>query len=705
MLSGNLLSSIFTAIPLVLVNHLMGNIEKREQKPKPSNPKEAFKEKLHNIEISDPFRWLEERNTPKTEEWIKEQNQYARHYFDNISFRDAISTRLKSLLRSEITTIPFKRGGNYFYRKRLKDDNLFSIYMKKSTDNREELLIDPHSLSTDHSMSVNILDVSDDAKIMAYGIREGGEDEQKINFFNIEEKKDLADEIPRGRYYGISINSEKTGIYYAVNSLHYKGVKFHKIGSPVSEDEEIFATNHDKNKIVGCTLSEDGRYLLIHVLYGSSGEKTEVYIKDVKNDNEIIPVVDDIKARFYGIFAGDKLLLETNWEAPRGRVLMLDLQEPSFENSREIIPQNEGVIESIDAIGGKIFVNYLKDVKFSLKVYETDGTYLYDVPLPALGTIGSLSGNWEDSEAFFNFESYHIPGTIYRFNTKSRNISVWAERNIPIDSGKFKVRQVWYPSKDGTKIPMFIVTKRDFRRNGNSPLLLTGYGGFNLSVTPSFNAKYILWIEKGGVLAVPNLRGGGEFGEKWHKAGMKENKQNVFDDFIFAAKYLTENQWTSSDKLVISGGSNGGLLVGATMLQEPKLFKAVVCSYPLLDMLRFQKFLVGMYWVSEYGSSDDPQQFEYLYSYSPYHNVKPGEKYPSVLFITGDADTRVDPLHARKMTAMLQDSAHNESTVLLAYDYKNGHTRGKPLSKRIEDLTDELSFMMNETGMEPQNLN
>ncbi|HMA76603.1 MAG TPA: prolyl oligopeptidase family serine peptidase, partial [Candidatus Krumholzibacteriaceae bacterium] len=390
---------------------------------------------------------------------------------------------------------------------------------------------------------------------------------------------------------------------------------------------------------------------------------------------------------------------ETNWKAPRGRIMVIDMDHPEKENWKEIIPESDNVIRGVSLAGGYLFVNYMEDVVSKIKVYSPGGDFEREISFSTLGTVSGMVGRWERNEAFFVFTSFHVPTRIYRYDIREDEKKIWEKLNVPVDTDKIEVKQVWYESRDGTEIPMFIVCRKGLELNGNNPTMLTGYGGFNVSMTPGFRSTGVLWTEYGGVYAIPNLRGGGEFGEEWHKAGMLDKKQNVFDDFIAAAEYLIDKGYTSSSKLAIRGGSNGGLLVGAALVQRPDLYQAVVCTYPLLDMLRFHQFLLGKFWVSEYGSSEDEEQFEFLYEYSPYHNVEKGEEYPSTLFITGDSDTRVAPLHARKMTAMLQWANSSDDPILMLYDTKAGHSGGKPVDKQIEDTADEMMYLIWQLGM------
>lgn len=377
----------------------------------------------------------------------------------------------------------------------------------------------------------------------------------------------------------------------------------------------------------------------------------------------------------------------------------MDLKHPARDRWRETIPERDAVIEDFDPVGGMLVVNYTENASSRLRLYEPTGRHVRDIALPAIGTVKDVGGRWESDEVFFQFSAFHIPPTIYRHELKKRRLHIWGQLKAPIQSAQFEVKQVWYTSRDGTEVPMFLMHARGFRLGGSSPGLLSGYGGFNISMTPAFRSIAVVWAEQGGVFAMPSLRGGGEFGEEWHKAGMLEKKQNVFDDFIAAAEWLIQSGYTSPSRLALRGSSNGGLLVGAALTQRPELFRAVLCGYPLLDMVRYHKFLVAPFWVPEYGSSEDPDEFRYLFAYSPYHRVKPGTKYPAALFMTGDSDTRVDPLHARKMTALLQSATGSDRPVLLHYDTKSGHVAAKPLSKQIQDLTDELTFLFWQLGV------
>ncbi|MCP2605024.1 prolyl oligopeptidase family serine peptidase [Candidatus Aminicenantes bacterium AH-873-B07] len=670
---------------------------KKEELKIPSPPETkviSVKEIIHGVEIIDPYRWLEDQESPETRKWIEAQNKYTDSILKSLPGREKLRKLVSSLLKVDTVNIPIERGGRYFFYKRRADEELPVIYMREGLRGEDQVLIDPHPLSKDKTISVNIQNISADGTLLAYGIRRGGEDEIEIKLFDVNKKENLPDTLPRARYFGISITPDKKGFYYTKHHPEGPRIYYHAIGTDISEDKQIFGEGYGPDIILYANLSEDGRWLLIHVLYGASADKTEIYLKDLATDKPIYPVVKDIPARFEGAIAGNILYLLTNWKAPNGRILIINPEKPEKEMWKEIIPESDAVIRGFSLAGYKIFINYLKDVKSKLAIFKPDGTFVREITFPTIGSVSNISGRWESNEAFFVFNSFHIPTTIYRYNIPTGKKEVWAKVKIPIDTKKFDIKQVWYKSKDGTKIPMFIVYPKNIKLDGSNPTLLTGYGGFNISITPRFSPRAVAWLEKGGIYAIANLRGGGEFGEEWHKAGMRENKQNVFNDFIAAAEYLIKEGYTRPEKLAIIGGSNGGLLVGAVTTQRPELFGAVVCTYPLLDMIRYHKFLVARYWIPEYGSSEDPEQFKYLFAYSPYHNVKKGIKYPAILFITGDADTRVAPLHARKMTALMQTSTASDKPIMLRYHIKAGHSGGQPVSQQIEDLVDILSFLL-----------
>ena len=689
--------SVATVAGIFLLNSLLCSAQ--EHKPPPMTRIDNVTETLHGVTLTDPYRWLEDQDSPDTRGWIKTQNEYSASVLGAIPFRNRIRERLTQLLKIDTISTPFARGGRYFLTKRRSDQNQSVVYVRNGLNGKDEVLLDPNTMSADQTTSIGIQDISSDGKLLAYAVRQGGEDEVTISLLDVDTRKELADHLPKGRI-GVSLKPDKSGFYYSRFTNNVGGrVYYHAMGTDAAKDIEVFGKGYGPQVFVGANVSPDGHYLFLVASRGSGGDKTELYFQDLKTNRPITRIVNDIDAGFSTDIAGDHLYLLTNWNAPNRHILEVDLKKPERANWREVVPEGASVISGLSAVGGKLFVNYLENAASHIKVFDTSGKPVRDISLPAIGTASGMRGDWDRDEGFYTFSSFAQPATIYRYEAASGKQEVFARINVPVQSDQIEVKQVWYESKDKTKVPMFLVYKKGIKLDGSRPTLLTGYGGFNVSLTPGFSSLAAYWAESGGVYAVPNLRGGGEFGEKWHKAGMFANKQNVFDDFIGAAEWLIKNKYTNPSKLAISGGSNGGLLVGAAMTQRPDLFQAVVCSYPLLDMVRYQSFMVARLWVPEYGSSENAEQFKYIYAYSPYQHVTKGEKYPAVLFVTGDADTRVAPLHARKMTALVQASTGSDRPVLLHYNTKAGHSGGLPVSQIIEDQTDELSFLFWQLGV------
>ncbi len=697
---GRLNRMILQPVMVFVLFALIFSCSGRDTANPPETRRNMVVDTLHGVEVADPYRWLEDQQSPRTRSWIAKQNEYTNSLLDDVSGREELKERLTELMKIDRITVPTGRGGRYFLSRRSADQDLFVIYMREGLDGEDKVLIDPHSMSKDYSKSVRMMDVSPDGKLLAYGIREGGADEVTVRFMDVDKRENIPDQLERGLYFGVSMVPDGDGFYYSRhNPTAGSTVFYHQMGTDTAEDREIFGGDFGPREGISASVTEDGRYLILVVFHGSAGQKTEIYYQDLARGGPIKTLVNDIQARFTPRYGGGRIFLQTDWNAPRGRIMAVDPENPAPENWKEIIPEEEGVIEGFSLAGGRLFVNYLQDVVSRVKIFQPEGEFVDDISFSTLGTVSGVRGSWESDQAFFVFTSFHVPTTIYRYGVAAGEKDVWARLDVPVNAEELEVKQVWFSSDDGTRVPMFLVHRRDMEMDGNNPTLITGYGGFNISLTPSFRSTAVLWTEHGGLYALPNLRGGGEFGEEWHRAGMFGNKQNVFDDFISSAGWLIEEGYTSPSRLAIRGGSNGGLLVGAVMVQRPELFGAVVCTYPLLDMLRYHKFLLGKFWVSEYGSAEDPEQFEYLLEYSPYHNVQSGTPYPSTLFITGDSDTRVAPLHARKMTAMLQWANSSDNPIMILYDTKAGHSGGRPVSKQIEDSADEMTFLMWRLGM------
>ena len=642
--------------------------------------------------VVDPYRWLEDQESKETREWIDAQNKCTEAALSKLPGRETIAKRLSELIRIDAYGLPKEFGGRYFFSRRQAGQELSQIYVRRGSNGADELLVDPLPWSADHSASATIEAISRDGKLLAYGRREGGQDEVTVHVMDVDTHKDFADVLPKAMYSSIEITNDHNGIYYAKAGADGPRAYYHKLGTEVGKDRLLFGEKLDKEKELALEISDDNTFVYYLVVFGTGSEKTEVYLQDLKSGGPIVPVVNDVNSVFWTGWAGDKLLLQTNWKAPQWHGFAVDPKNPGREHWKEVVPEADIKLDVIAPVGGKLVASYLRNASTEMKVFDAEGKNPYPLPLPGLGTV-QVAGRWGSPELRYMFTSFNYAPTILSYDVNTKKSSVWAKSNAPIEPDKFQVEQVWYKSKDGTKVPMFLFSKKGTRRDGATPVWLTAYGGFDVNITPDFQSEMIVWAEHGGIVAEPNLRGGGEFGEEWHRAGMLEKKQNVFDDFLGAAEYLLAEKYTTVDRIAIEGGSNGGLLVGAALTQRPELFQAVVCEYPLEDMLRFQKFLDGPYWVAEYGSAESAEQFPYLYKYSPYHNVKEGAKYPAVLFITGDGDTRVAPLHARKLAARLQATTASDRPILLLYDTKSGHSGGRPVNKQIEEGTDGLSFM------------
>ena len=656
-------------------------------------------ETLHGVTITDPYRWLEDQDSAETRAWLDGQNQYTQAYLTGIPGREKLRQRLTEISRVDSVGTPTVRHGRYFFMRRLASENRASLCMRSSFTGADQVIVDANSVG-DEGVSIELGAVADDGSLIAYNVRRGGEDEEEIRLLDVDKRELLPFRLPRARYFSFVIKPDRSGLFYG-RYVTGQGsrIYYHAMGMDGAADREIFGSQYGADALIEISLSEDGRYLVLYVAFGVPARKTEVYLQDLTANGPIRAVVNDLDSDFRPFVEEGKLFLWTNWKAPNWRILSTDLKDTAREKWVTVVPESEWPIDGVSPVGGRILVSYLENVKPRIKQYSATGKYLGDVKLPGIGSVLGFSGRWQDDEAFFSYTSFVEPQAGYRYQVATGREEVWFRPNIPLNPVNFEVKQVWYESRDKTRVPMFVVHKKGLALDSNRPVFLTGYGGFNVSKTPAFAQAAVIWAEMGGVFAVPNLRGGAEFGEKWHHGGMFEKKQNVFDDFIGAAGWLIANHYTKPERIAIQGTSNGGLLVGAAFTQRPELFGAVVCSFPLLDMVRYQKFKVGSYWVTEYGSSDDPQQFGYIYQYSPYHNVKKGAQYPAIMFRSGDSDTRVDPLHARKMAALVQASTGSKRPVLLDYDTKSGHSAGKPLNAQIDEWVCWMSFLLDQTGV------
>ncbi len=668
--------------------------------PPPATRIETVVDTFHGVDVPDDYRWLEDQQSAETRAWIDAQNAYTLEHLGNRPERASLERRLTELLRIDRVAPPIERDGRYFVWRKKADDDLWVLFVREGLEGEDKVLIDPHPLSPDHTASVDIEDISRDGKLMAYSIRWGGTDETEIRLMDVESGEDLPDSLPNALYRGLAMKPDGSGFYYSLQDRRTGiRVRFHEIGGDPAEDPIVFGDGYGPSDWISGSLSESGRYLLFFVSHG--WDRSEIHIQDLKTGGPVTSIVDDVDAAFFPQFGGERLFVQTNWQAPKGRIMEVDLANPALEEWKEVVPEGEDAIEGFTLTGGRLFVRTLHNVISRIERFDLEGNSEGEVELPGIGTAGNPSGSWEADSAFFSFGSFTSPTQIYRYNMENGKSELWSRAEVPFDSTGITTEQVWYESKDGTRVPMFLVYRDGFPRDGRRPTLLYGYGGFNVSLTPGFRTLAALWVEHGGIYAMANLRGGGEFGDAWHKAGMLGNKQNVFDDFIAAAEWLIDNDYTNPDKLAIQGGSNGGLLVGAALTQRPELYRAVLCAFPDLDMVRYWQFENNNPpALLEYGDASDPEQFEFLSAYSPYQKVADGIAYPAVMLTSGDQDTRVPPLQARKMTARLQAATSSGWPVFLRYDTKAGHAGGRPLSKQVEDLALEAVFLFGQLGVE-----
>ncbi|MEO8026803.1 MAG: prolyl oligopeptidase family serine peptidase [Bryobacteraceae bacterium] len=656
-------------------------------------------EELHGKSISDPYRWLEDQNSPETRAWVGEQMKYTQAELSKFPGREKIHARMAALMRVDTMSAPSERSGRFFYSARRGTQRQAVWYMRKGLDGKEIVLIDPNTLSADGTISAAPMAFSEDGTLMAYGLRKGGEDELELHLRSIDTMQDLTDILPRARYSGTAILNDKSGFYYATFTKDGPRMRFHKMGTKPSADQELFGKAYGASDYIGIQKSDDEAHILISAGNAAGGDKQDLWMLERKTGT-IKPIVQGIRAHFNAELGGDDIFISSDYKATNSKIFRATIAAPEMAHWKEVVPEGKFPIQGFTLAGGRLIVETLENVIPKARILDVDGKLIRELTPPSIGNMGGPFGRWKSNSAYYSFTTYGRPTTIYRYDVATAKQSVWFEPKIPFDANSVEIKQVWYTSKDGTKVPMFLAYKKGLKLDGNNPTLLTAYGGFNVPVLPSANPLLTGFIDMGGVVAEANLRGGSEFGEKWHQDGMLDKKQNVFDDFIAAGEYLIAQKYTSKKKLAIEGGSNGGLLVGAAMTQRPDLFQAVICAVPLLDMIRYQRFLVARFWVPEYGSSEDAKQFEYLYKYSPYHHVERGVNYPATMIVSGDSDTRVDPSHARKFAALLQASTKGPRPALLHYDTKSGHSGGLPIDRQIDNVSDELTFLAWQLGMQ-----
>lgn len=670
----------------------------------PAAKKIPVTDNYFGTKVTDDYRWLEDANSPATRAFINDENQYTQRYLQQARIRPQIASELQNLEQASTWTRPIQRGEDLFFTKRLSGEDQASVYVRHGWTGKDKRLIDPAQLSRNPNTSVELMDVSRDGALVAYGVREGGEDETTIHIYNVKTGKTLFDTLPRGIYWSLNFAPDGKGIYYTRTNQKGSLVFLHTIGTFSEEPDTLVFGRQFRgqdlgpNDIIESSVTGDGRYLVIQVEHGVPPSEEDIVYRDLSKPHSYFEVLTwGVESRFSAIEERGAWYVKTDYKAPNSCIMRADpgIMPDAWDM---IVHPGPEPIADFKIVGGKLYVQRLKDVKPETSIYSLQGKLLGTLPVDGIGSVSSLKGRTTDRYGFYSFESFIVPPIIYRLDTLTGRREIFAQSRVSFESSQYQLTQVFYKSKDGTRIPMFIAGKKGLRQDGAERLLMTGYGGFNVSELPVWNPMFAWWISHGGWFALPNLRGGGEYGQQWHHAGMFAKKQNVFDDFYAAAEYLIANKYTSAQHLAIYGRSNGGLLVGAALTQRPDLFAAVVCGYPLLDMLRYQKFEQGEHWVTEYGSSANEQQFKYLLKYSPYENVKPGTKYPAVMFFTGDDDTRVDPLHARKMTAILQADSASGRPVLLHYGLSNGHSSGVSIEQKIQDDTDMLTFLWTETG-------
>ncbi len=660
----------------------------------------------HGVKVPDPYRWLEEdvRTSEEVADWVKAQNEVTFKYLKDIPERPLIEKRLTQLWNYEKYGSPFKRGGSYYYFKNNGLQNQYVLYRLNSLDAEPKVLIDPNTWSKDGTVALAGTAFSDDGKYLAYGIQDAGSDWRTWRVMDIESKEALAEELKWIKFSGASWTRDGKGFFYGRYPEPDKGEAFqnlnlnqklyyHRVGTPQSEDVLVYERPDHPDWGFSTDVSEDGRWLVITVWKGTD-DKYQVYYKDLTEPYGMpIQLIGNFDQDY--TFVGNEgtvFYFKTDLKAPKKRVIAIDVTHPEPENWKEILPETENVLTDVGLVGNLFIAHYLQDAKTQIRIHEMNGEFVREVEFPTLGTANGFDGRRSDTETFYSFSSFATPPSIYRYDLITGKSKLLRQAKVDFNPDDYEVKQVFYQSKDGTKVPMFIAYKKGLKLDGNNATLLYGYGGFNIPMTPSFSISRLLWMEMGGVFAMANLRGGGEYGEEWHRAGTKLNKQNVFDDFIAAALWLIDNHYTNPQKLAIQGGSNGGLLVGAVMTQRPDLFGVALPAVGVMDMLRFHKFTAGRFWVDDYGSSDDPEEFDALKKYSPYHNLKPGVDYPATLITTADTDDRVVPGHSFKFAARLQKSHTGETPVLIRIETRAGHGAGKPTSKIIEEISDMWAF-------------
>ena len=665
-------------------------------------------ETLHGESIPDPYRWLEQGDDPRTQAWTASQNALTESLLAAVPARARLRARLDELLSIGALSTPEPVAGRYFYQRRDGRQNQPVLYVREGRDGEDRVLIDPNQLDAQGTTALDWFYPSEDGRLLAYGLSENGSEQSLLHVLEVDSGAPLPDRIPRTRSADLAWLPDGSGFYYTrypaggevpEGEEHYhRSVFFHRLGTDSAGDPLIFRPA-EKEHWPGVGLSPDGRWLVIGV--ARTFDQTDLYLQDLVAGTPPVPVAKDVAATFDGEVVRGRLYLRTNLDAPTYRLYVVEPERPAREGWREIVPRRtDAVLDGFRIAGSTLALSYLERAASRLRLADLEGNGVREVALPTIGSLFGLSGEWDGDELYYGFTSYTVPPTVYRLALPAGTTELWRRGDADLDPSRYEVRQVGYPSRDGTEVTMFVVHRSGLPRDGANPVYLSGYGGFNISMTPAFSRSLLLWLERGGVVAIPNIRGGGEYGEAWHQGGMLGHKQNSFDDFIAAAEWLIRERYTNPERLAAAGGSNGGLLMGAVLTQRPELFGAVVIQVPLLDMLRYHRFLIARLWIPEYGSAEDPEQFRWLRAYSPYHHVRDGVRYPAVLLATAESDTRVDPMHARKMAARLQAATSSDRPVLLRLEARAGHGAGKPLNKVLDELTDTWTFVFWQLGVE-----
>ncbi|MBC3539419.1 prolyl oligopeptidase family protein [Rufibacter sediminis] len=676
----------------------------------PKTEKINHTDTYHGTQVPDPYRWLEADTAQNVADWVKAQNDVTFDYLAKIPFREQIKQRLTQLWNYPKYGSPFREGDYYYFYKNDGLQNQSVLYRQKGLNGTPELFLDPNKLSEDGTTSLGSLNFSKDAKYAVYTTSTGGSDWRDAYVLDVATGKKLSDELHWIKFSGTSWH--KDGFFYSryaeptqgskmANKNEYHKVYYHKVGTPQSQDQLIWEDKAHPLRLLFAGTTQDEKYLILTASEGTSNNS--LYVKDLtKLNSPFVPLVETFDKE-YGVVEniGDKLIVLTNQNAPKYKLVEIDLKKPQASNWKTLVPETDNVLNYASLVNGRLLLNYMKDAATLVRVHDTSGKWLHDVNLPTIGTADGFSGKKEDKTVFYTFTSYTYPTTIYQYDIASNTSTLFRKSEVDVNMEGYETKQVFYPSKDGTKVPMFITHKKGLKLDGNNPTYLYAYGGFNTSMTPGFSIARMVWLENGGVFAVANIRGGGEYGEAWHKAGMTPNKQNVFDDFIAAAEYLRDQKYTSPQKLAIAGGSNGGLLIGAVANQRPDLFKVALPAVGVMDMLRFHKFTIGWAWVPEYGSSDDAAQFQNLLKFSPIHNIKEGVSYPATLVTTADHDDRVVPAHSFKYIATLQEKGAGPNPYLIRVDVKAGHGAGKSTTAQIAEAADVWSFVYYNMGVNP----